>query len=189
MKTVILINGPPRCGKNTLANFMAERRADAIVMGFSDHLKRCVHHVHLGKDGWGLNPDAFDSIKDIPQACLGGMSWREAYIDFSEKYIKPRFGKKWFGRQLLKEALSQPQPLIIIYDSGFVEEVSPLLSCAEIEQISLVHLHRSGTDFSNDSRSYIDLSGAGIQAHKITNDGSPYKLWLSSNLLLERILK
>lgn len=189
MKTVLLINGPPRSGKTTTAKIIAERRADAVVMGFADHLKRCVHAIHLGFAGWFTPLHEFDPMKDDRQKFLEGRTWREEYIHFSENYIKPRFGRKWFGEKLLFSALSQPQPLIIIHDSGFPEEVEPLIGCPEIDQIHLIQLYREGTDFDGDSRGYINLDHFGISPNKLFNRGSLYALSNSTTFLLEAILK
>lgn len=159
----ILINGPKRSGKSTLAKmFVADHPGDVSVIGFSYHLKRFVHGIYLGAAGWQLDPDHFDDCKELPQEILGGMSWRQAYIHYSEKVIKPLHDKEWFGRQLLRAAKEYERPIVAIPDSGFMQEAETLVRDAGVENVVLVRMHRPGHGFEGDSRSYINLSHLGV---------------------------
>jgi len=97
MTLYVLLNGPPRSGKSSIADAILNARsldASVAVIGMSFHLKRFVHSIYLGAEGFRLDPDHFDAVKGEPQDILDGMSWRQAYIHYSERVIKPLHGKE-----------------------------------------------------------------------------------------------
>ena len=121
-KTIILLNGPPSSGKSTAARHLQQVLGPVDVIGFSWHLKRMVHGVYLGRAGWDLDPDHFNAVKELPQDILDGRSWRQMYIHYSEKVIKPMHGDRWFGDMFVKSARASAHPVIAVPDSGFVSE-------------------------------------------------------------------
>lgn len=165
---VILLNGPPRVGKNTAANMLAVE-FDCAIIGFSHHLKRMVHGIYLGREGWDMDPDAFDGCKDEPQAMLSGMSWRKAYIFYSEQVIKPLHGKDWFGSQFVKAATASGADIVVVPDSGFVQEAERTVREFGAENVRLVRIFKDGCSFDGDSRGYIGLKHLGVVEHEINN--------------------
>ena len=168
MKQIILLNGPPRCGKNTIANAIPYH----AIIGFSHHLKRCVHAMHFGAAGWAMDPDAFDAVKSEPLAMLGGRSWRQEYIRFSEEFVKPVYGNDWFGEQFVKAAMAAPELRVIVPDSGFREEAERTVCEFGPENVTLIRIHRDGATFAGDSRSYIDLADLGVACFDIDNNST-----------------
>ncbi len=164
MKRITLLNGPPRCGKTTIA-----RAVGGDVIGFSYHLKRMVHGIYLGRDGWDLDPDAFDAVKGDPQAHLSGMSWRQAYIHYSEQVIKPLHGEGWFGEMFVRAAQQSPHDHILVPDSGFRGEAVRVVEAFGPENVTLIRIARPGASFDGDSRSYIDLSDLGVRCYDMAN--------------------
>jgi len=79
-------------------------------------------------------------------------------IAYSEKFMKPLLGEDIFGRLLWQAVQDSSADIILVTDCGFRVEVECLL--AKLEQVGartrvhFVRLHRAGTDFTNDSRSY-----------------------------------
>jgi hypothetical protein len=168
---IVLINGAPRAGKNTLAAMIhAMRPSDSNVIGFSHHLKRCVHAIHFGLGTFDMDPDYFDRVKNEPQAMLNGLSWRQEYIRFSEEYIKPQFGKEWFGQKFVEAAQRNPAKLIIVPDSGFRQEAEVVIRAFGFDNVYLVRLHREGCKFTGDSRSHISLEDLGVPDHDLINE-------------------
>jgi hypothetical protein len=173
MKT-ILLNGPPRSGKNTAANMLADVLTNSAIIGFSHHLKRMTHGVYFGRDGWEMDPDAFDGCKDVPQPMLSGMSWRQAYIFYSEKVIKPLHGKEWFGSQFVKAAQASGADIVVVPDSGFVQEAERTVREFGAANVRLCRLYKDGCSFAGDSRGYISLKHLGVVEHEINNvHGAP----------------
>jgi hypothetical protein len=168
MTKLILLNGPPRSGKNTLASILqAGLTQPAEIIGISHHLKRMVHAIYLGAGGWDLDPDAFDAVKDVPQAILDGKSWRQMYIHYSENVIKPLHGKEWFGKQFMQAA--RKHPLVLVPDSGFPQEAEYAIREIGPENVLLLRLYRDGYTFAGDSRNYISLKQHGVVEHDLTN--------------------
>lgn len=171
---IILLNAPARAGKSTAAKMLAAGRPGRAVIGFSYHLKRMVHGIYFGKAGWEMDPDVFDGCKSEPQDVLDGMSWRQAYIHYSENVIKPLHGKEWFGAQFVRAAKESGADLIAVPDSGFVQEAERTVREFGRDNVRLIRIYREGKTFEGDSRSYISLKHAGVAENEIHNiEGHP----------------
>lgn len=171
---VVLINGPKRSGKNTLATMIAKQTSNVEIIGFSHHLKRFVHAIYLGAKGWKMDPDVFDAVKEVPQEILSGFTWRQMYIHYSEKVIKPMHGAEWFGRQFMRAAYATGAYAILVPDSGFREEAENVVRAVGPENVLLIRLHRDGCVYdATDSRGYIRLDDIGVwqvDMHNYTDD-------------------
>ena len=176
---VLLLNGPPRSGKTTAAAALAEAfPGRCAVIGFSYHLKQFTHGIYLGRSGWDAPPDCFDAIKSEPQSLLGGLSWREMYIHYSERVIKPLHGDEWFGEQFVRAARQTGKDLILVPDSGFREEGARVIREVGAENVRLVRIRREGCGYAGDSRGYIDLSDLGVPPLDATHvTGQPHLLF------------
>jgi hypothetical protein len=170
MTLYVLLNGPKRSGKSSVADILSGSReidASVSVIGMSFHLKRFVHGIYLGMRGYRLDPDHFDLTKEHPQEILDGMSWRQAYIHYSESVIKPLHGKEWFGRMLIQQAKIEAADIVVVPDSGFREEAEAVVKDAGAENVLLVRLHRPGHGFEGDSRGYVELDDLHVQSHDV----------------------
>jgi hypothetical protein len=94
--------------------------------------------------------------KPVPQLKVSGKSFsrRDAMIYVSEKFIKPKYGKDYFGKQLANQMTSEG--LFCVSDGGFQEELSPIINKFGAESITIIQLTREGCDFSSDSRRYFN---------------------------------
>lgn len=165
---IVFLNGPPRSGKDTAAGFilqaMTRRHVSVKIYHFADMLKEAAHRI----SGLSLPPTAFERCKDEPNPNLPlkpdakpprHYTPRELYIMVSEEWIKPKFGRDFFGKLLCREIErdwhSGGENLIaVIADSGFQEEARPIIESFEAENCILTRLFRFNTSFSNDSREY-----------------------------------
>jgi hypothetical protein len=165
MRNLILLNGPPRCGKDTAGALLAERiESDGSVVWtekVSRILKERTHALYgqVDRAGAPLPHDYFEQRKDAPLPEFLGRTPRQAYIAVSEKYLKPLHGEDVLGRMLADDIAktlndpAYPKPrAVIVTDSGFRAEVEPLAAMAE--RVLLVHIHREGFTFEGDSRDY-----------------------------------
>jgi hypothetical protein len=167
-KQIIILNGPPRIGKDTLRNKMSEwYKGRGIAVNHASFkeplIKLTCDFYEFPRQSWDNlyeYEDAGGSWKDSPNLYLNGMTPREALIHVSENVIKPTFGKGTFGTllgQSLKDGIN------IIADGGFTEEVYGLWeaidyeSCRNMDEIIIVKLEEEGFTFGNDSRSYISV--------------------------------
>ena len=172
---IILLNGPPGCGKDTLAELFV---CDFIAApaSFKERL------IAITLTIYGVSRPLWDAWyaedKEYPRPSLDGKSCREALIFVSEEVIKPKFGEDYFGKVAAQKALDNLRDgykYTIFSDSGFPEEAKPLCDLVGPENVMVVRMEREGTDFNNDSRRYLwaDDLPEGVRFVYIDNDGLP----------------
>ena len=159
MVKVILFNGPPGCGKDTVVQHLLDAYPEVFrSQRFALTLKAGLHTL------LGLDEDdaAFEDCKDKPIAEFFGRSPRELYIWVSERVMKPAFGDECFGHIWLRKyhdwikwVPDDENTIVLVPDCGFAPEINPLINHFGAENILLIRIYRQGHDFSSDSRSYI----------------------------------
>lgn len=158
MTRVIILNGPPRSGKDTA--YRGLKNAYPLMferIKFATPLKEACH-ILLGNE---YSEDEFENEKDVASDYFFGVSPREFYIELAE-HIKDKYTKEFFGYIFLRRyrwggcETFTPQPIVIISDCGFKEELQPLIRFFGLNEMALIRIHRQGKDFSNDSRGYIE---------------------------------
>lgn len=162
MTKIVLFNGPPSSGKDTASDFtmawLKQSGKNGIHYRFAAPLKDATHALF----GLKVGREHFNECKNVPSSLFLGMSPRQAYIWMSEEAVKPKFGKDFFAKvavHLISErivASGKSDGVIVVSDCGFAEEVDALIEAFGAENVAVVHLKRSGTDYTNDSRSYIE---------------------------------
>lgn len=153
----IAFNGPPRVGKDTIANRIHEFYDLHITPTYRASLAKPLR-LHV----WNLLFDTpfdqatYERIKDDPIHTLG-MTFREAMIHYSEEYIKPTYGIGSLAQsQLLRLGTSIDLPgILLISDSGFQPETDVLVDGFGPDNFLMVQLTRDGKDWGNDSRGYV----------------------------------
>ena len=165
---IILINGAPRSGKDSAGRLMSEDLPGRwIVTKFATEVKERCHAAYGLADEDGPYVDNyFEHCKDEPRLTFMGLTPRQAYIHFSETYMKAVHGEEVFGKMLVRRLLHiraqfipeyRYRPGFIITDSGFAAETRPLVEEFGADAITLIRLHRPGYTFEGDSRSLIDI--------------------------------
>jgi hypothetical protein len=175
---IVLLNAPPRAGKDAVAQELFTRRKSIYrSYSFARVLKNIAHAI-AGLEG--VSHSHFENSKDTATNELptkkNGLPYtpRELYIDVSENMIKPHFGKDFFGRRAIakiKQVLQQGQ-ILLVTDAGFVEEAKTLLQ-TEIPMIQ-IQIRRDGCSFANDSRSY--WQHPDVPCFEVNNDGTVKEL-------------
>lgn len=165
---VLLLNGPPKSGKDTIGGMLMDHIPGSETFKFSYELKRMTHRAF----GFPDKPDAFEAIKDdLDQGPEAGVSWRQAYIAMSEKFCKPLFGAGYFGKLLHYELRSQDKAsLAVVTDSGFREEAEALKEKGH--DLFLLRIYRDGCTFVGDSRSYWNADHIVTDSASIYNNGT-----------------
>jgi hypothetical protein len=169
---IIFINGPPRAGKDTVGNYLFTA-GGYMPIKFAQIVKeKC--HASLGLvdgDGQSFKFDIFETVKDIVLDDFMGVTPRQAYQYFSERYMKPLYGPSIFGELLLKKIKEDYKDhyAFCVTDSGFYDEAEPLVEEAGPKNCLLLRIHRKNKHFINDTRSYIDLSRLGVPCFDVKN--------------------
>lgn len=149
---IIVFNGPPGSGKDEAADLYKEQFGFKSLSFKYQLFKKTIEHFEVDKD-WFMEGYDNREIKERKEPALNNMSRREALIHTSEDIIKPKFGKQFFGKCVAEEI--DPNKNYAISDSGFVEELYPIVEKVGAENVVLVQLTRQGHDFSSDSRRYV----------------------------------
>ena len=175
-RDIIILNGPPGCGKDTIAAYLTGHRYPAVKASFKQPMFDIAFSM-LGVYRYDEFMDLYNDReqKEKPQVILGGKSPRQFMFWISEEVMKPAFGEQYFGRRMVEEIHEMYRELaVVISDGGFPEEIKPLVK--EGHEVHICRLHRDGFTFAGDSRDYIDLSGYHYRIHHYDfhlQDGKP----------------
>lgn len=148
MAHVVILNGPPGCGKDTIADVFVKMGAQKLQ--FKDGLYKATAEVY------GLHEDFVKLIstkrdmKEVPHPALGGLSPRQALIHVSEDIWKPQYGSRVFGEMLSDSAVHD---FVIVPDGGFQDELNAVEA---VHNVTVIRLHRKGFTFEGDSRTYAE---------------------------------
>lgn len=171
----VLLNGPPGCGKDTVAQHLIPY-LPFVHLKFAAPIKRMVAALLQ------CDQRTLEQIKDTPNRMLRyedsairrDDTPRGLLIALSEQLLKSRYGNSYFGNVLWTEATISSSKLFVVSDCGFESEVGRLINSAGPNNCLLIRLHRAGHDFSNDSRSYI--SPREVVTKDIHNNLTPHDL-------------
>tara|TARA_R110000796_G_C14524572_1_gene431228 strand:+ start:127 stop:708 length:582 start_codon:yes stop_codon:yes gene_type:complete len=174
---IILLNGPPRSGKDYAGRVLLEHLpAGTPIVKMAKELKERTHALYRLVDEDGPYPhDFYEAVKDTPLDEFEGITPRQAYIAVSELLIKPLHGDKQFGRWLcnyLERLEDEGVSTVVVTDAGFLGECEVLVDNFGPENCLLARIHRVGYTFAGDSRSYLDLDHLQVQCQDINNDGA-----------------
>lgn len=167
MKQVVILNAPPFCGKDTLADLMVELLS-AEKLEFKDSLYQAVaEHFNLNlnyvkyictsrkyKDNTNSNASQLEFMGRTP---------REAMIHVSEEIYKPHFGVDYFGVQAAKKLVDGVNAFSD--GGGWWEELLPVVKAAD--EVIICRLYREGYTFDGDSRSYYSSILPSVCAGKV----------------------
>lgn len=165
----ILLNGPPRSGKDSAATTIYNSIPDTLDP-LHEKMSRPNKEAFAGIMKVEMKEEFivpyYEEHKEeiIPEL---GISFRQWQIDFSEKFMKPLYGEAIFG-QLLLGRLDRykttwnsygANTVAIISDCGFQIEVTTLLKSKLFSDVLLIRCHREGFTYEGDSRQYVYLKG------------------------------
>ncbi|MGL5456724.1 MAG: hypothetical protein ACRDB3_17785 [Citrobacter telavivensis] len=153
---IIVLNGPPGCGKDTIAKHMAMASPVFKVASMKEPMWD-IAKATLGK----MYPRFLElynnrETKEVGQDFLGGLSPRKFFIHISEQWCKPLFGVTYFGERMLSTVNVLSPAEVVLSDGGFADELRPALAAGKV--IMVVRLHRSQYSFAGDSRDYLKES-------------------------------
>lgn len=151
----IILNGPPGCGKDTLAKGLDYH-------GFKQYAMKEELYTATAKY-FGFPLEFFRELatnrltKDVAQdgLVIGDdlITPRQALIMLSEDILKPLYGNNYFGDMTAKAIRKDLASHAVISDGGFAEEVVPIQEL--FKRTIIIRLYREGFTFENDSRGYL----------------------------------
>lgn len=166
MVKVLLFNGPPECGKDTLANEMLH----FTNVKFAEPLKLGCLALLYGYMP-GTKEELMAKAESLKNSDIDlGITFRDFLIATSEDHMKVMFGEDVFGQLATVYIELNDLEYVVISDSGFEREAQVLIRNFGRENCALFRIHRDGKDFSKDSRSYLELPE--IKSFDIDNNGT-----------------
>lgn len=158
---IILTNGAPFSGKDTLVRRLVEFFENSHYIRFKDPLYRRFaerHHLTIEK----VIEICTGKQKDEPNDLIGGLIPRQELIDISENEIKVQFGQEGVARAVVEDMLdveSHFRKTFVFPDGGFEVErelFAKVLPHYGLRRLITVRILRDGCTFENDSRSYLE---------------------------------
>lgn len=171
VKRIILLNGPPGCGKDTIGRIISSA-CGALEEKFASPLKQSVPHIYDIKPSFWRNNMDIHGVKDQPHPLLFDKSPRDVQIAISEALLKPLHGEDVFGKIMANKLNASAAVNIVITDSGFQAEAEHLVDVFGPDSIMVWNIHRKGCSFDGDSRDWVDLTHLGVHQIPFTNDAS-----------------
>lgn len=184
---VILFNGPPQSGKDTLAQMLADHLyhvsgARVVQDSLSMPLRKIAYQMVGESYGVTASPP-YEEFKNMYFEEFQ-RTGRQLMIDVSEKFLKTNYGESVMARMLCTSHIDG-DGILLIRDSGFQLEIDPIVKAFGPENVYLVQVHRHGCDFSNDSREWVTLDGRMCMIH---NNGDFLSLETSARRLHLRMV-
>lgn len=179
---IIGFNGPPKCGKDTIASELMEILDSEGVTNLPIHKQALAATMRDGAAailGMNLTTAQYNDIKDDPLDILGGKTLRHFMISMSEVFVKGIYGKDFWSRLLYernKAWWDRIPSILLVTDIGFSEEVE--FFCNHSSFYLNVVVDRPGASYNNDSRSNVWVEDSYIQTNRarnfaLTNDTTP----------------
>ncbi len=176
MPKVVLFNGPPRSGKDTIARALTDRLENnykVCTVKFADAIKGPVAQM------FNLTDEEYDfyfetDAKDKPQDRFFGFTPRAVLISFSEEWAKKLFGEKIFG-QILGRRVSLERnlveaDLVFVTDCGFAPEIEGFFEYHGSMNTGLFRVVRGKCSFKGDSRRYVDTLKSPVSFNQLLSN-------------------
>jgi hypothetical protein len=169
---IVLLNAPAGAGKDTVAEYLCNHFG-CLHRSFKAALFEVAQAIsgttQAQWDVWYTREG-----KEMPREELGGLSPRDYLIWASEVVVKPRHGQQHFGK-IAAKGLDKDNLMrygYVFSDSGFDEEVQPLIDKFGIDRIKVIQFTGQGkTNFAGDSRNFLTRRD-GLAIMTTTNDDS-----------------
>lgn len=162
-KTIVLLNGPPRSGKDTAFRAIKKFMPYAQELKFTSYVKQETHRLY----GIECEEETYEILKDVPLPEFKMLTPRQAYIKRSLE-LRSEYGEDVVARNFVSRLRKAPSPFIVNSDIGTDLEAELVLSEVGPLNILCLQIEREGHSFASDCRSYVNLKG--VDCRRIRND-------------------
>jgi hypothetical protein len=160
---VLILNGPPGCGKDTIAKLLCEM-APVLQGEFKELLYEETAKL-LSSIVWSVDTGANlvtaqevreqnEDRETKEEPLLGGLSVRRWLQITSEMVVKKDRGQDYFGVASADLWHSKCTDHVIS-DGGFIEEVNAVVNRFGAQNVDVIRLHRDGFEFGTDTRGHL----------------------------------
>lgn len=166
MISIILLNGPPGSGKDTVSNLLKDWYPNMRQEKFANPIRAAIRAFH----GW--TDDQLEHYKRMDGTTREEMMW------FSEKVVKPIHGPGYFATACVEriERELDTAEFWCISDCGFQYELDEF--CTQIRQVdpeaglTLIRLSRPFCIYLGDTREPVYLDPELGRSFELRNEGS-----------------
>lgn len=195
---LILLNAPPRSGKDAIARYLLDEGEGSqfILDRMSMPIKQAFAGLMSASIDYYGNVDGYEADKAKPIPLLGNASYRQWQIDFSEHFMKPLYGSHVFAKLFLDRLSNygaawtpkSPELIVVVPDCGFQLEYDTLIAELPPEDIALFHIHRPGCIWWGDSREWVHPNNPLTFFRDIHNNGTLTDLHTQAGALVSEFL-
>jgi hypothetical protein len=163
---IILLNGPPSCGKDTIAKIIKKK------IGSKDYKMakpiKDAFSALFGIQGELLHELMEERKDEAFFTADANITPREVLIKLSEDFMKPLLGNDCFGQVAVNNIGKIAWKHLTISDCGFNAEVPPIAKAYGCDKVKTILIEREGCKW--DSRERLNLHRLGIEGIYLKNN-------------------
>ena len=196
MKTIILINGPKRSGKNYLAEIMQSLTKDSAQFSIAQPAKNII------AKSLGITPEELENFKDNedefglelkvypnnqPQGTIAYLSFRQLLQNFAVDSMMESFGDTVWATKCIDDIIKSDSKFSFVTDFRFPFEFNVFREIADRLGFKVITIHIFNDDLELTDTHSSETSMKGFEFdYTINNTGQP-KLKKIAKLIIESI--
>ena len=148
---IILLNGPPRSGKDTAVKFVQQALDNCLHMKMSQPLKSGLCSIFSFTH---TEMALLEEFKDNTDFGYGNIHYRDMQIKLFQ-HLEEVYGSSILGDIFVRRYGATAAKHVVVSDAGRNTEVIPILREVRVGEVGLIEVHRPSCNFDNDIREYM----------------------------------